>query len=65
MQVRELQEREVFDNGIVTEWGPSNVANVNGLDSNEARQVVRELNRKAKAEGSWTRYRSVAQNDWI
>ncbi len=58
MSNRRIEERAEFPNGIKTEWEPSRVK-VIGSHPHTTREQVKELNRKAKQDGSYLRYRSV------
>lgn len=57
---RLIEERAEFPNGIKCEWEPSPHGKV---DEREARATVVALNKKAKEQGSYLRYRSVSVED--
>ena len=62
---RIIQERLVFPNGIKCEW--EDTKHGVRLDDEDVKQWVREANKKAKAEGSYQRFRSVVDdsgNSW-
>lgn len=66
MSNRVLQERCVFPNGISTDWDVSTVQvphNGWGMDDKAWSRFVRDLNAKAKADGDFTRFRSVEVDD--
>lgn len=61
METRRIEERAEFANGIKCEWEPSTVKAASD-NAAEVRLQVIQLNRKAKKEGSWLKYRSVVDD---
>jgi hypothetical protein len=59
---RILQERLAFPNGIKCEWEPSSAVDTRYMTDAEVTAWVRVANKKAKAEGNWTQYRSLEDN---
>jgi hypothetical protein len=55
MNLRRIEERAEFPNGIKTEWEPTGRL----VPEKESRELVTRLNRMARAEGSCLRHRSV------
>ena len=64
MAERRLEERfEAPDGGVIGEWEPSTRVDVTRRSSLEIRRIVRNLNEKAKQDGEYVRFRSVAEED--